>query len=212
MRRAALALLEYAGVAAGTLAVDRMLKRSPISLLRCGTVHPGRYLALVGGSVGSTQEAHAEGIAAGAGALLDDICLADPHPALAAALDGVRQSPGGDAVVVVETATSPAIVRVVDAVLKALPVSLVEIRLADDLGGRGVAMLAGALPDVREALEIAAEPVPGRPSALVGTALMPRLDDTLRRVIGEGSTFAGCRRWEPEGAESVEEGTCSSAE
>ncbi|MBE0565703.1 MAG: BMC domain-containing protein, partial [Krumholzibacteria bacterium] len=53
----AFALLEFDSVAAGVLAVDRMLKRSPLALLRCGSVHPGRWLALVGGSVAAAQEA-----------------------------------------------------------------------------------------------------------------------------------------------------------
>ena len=38
---AALALLEFETVASGILASDLMVKRSPIALLRCGTVHPG---------------------------------------------------------------------------------------------------------------------------------------------------------------------------
>ena len=61
----ALALLEFSGAAAGILAVDRMLKMAPVALLRCGTVHPGRYLALVGGSVAATEEAHAAGAGGG---------------------------------------------------------------------------------------------------------------------------------------------------
>ena len=63
-----------------------------VALLRCGTVHPGRYLALVGGSVASVEEAHAAGMAVGcdAGALHDEICLPDPHPQLAAAVAGAR--------------------------------------------------------------------------------------------------------------------------
>jgi len=40
-----------------------MLKMAPVALLRCGTVHPGHYLALVGGSVAATAEAHAAGLA-----------------------------------------------------------------------------------------------------------------------------------------------------
>ena len=52
-----MALLEFETVAAGVLASDRMVKRAPIALLRCGTIHPGRFLILVGGSVASTEEA-----------------------------------------------------------------------------------------------------------------------------------------------------------
>jgi microcompartment protein CcmL/EutN len=54
-RHGALALLEFESVAAGILASDLMVKRAPIALLRCGTIHPGRFLVLVGGSVASTE-------------------------------------------------------------------------------------------------------------------------------------------------------------
>jgi len=76
----ALALLEFGSVSTGLFTVDAMLKRSPVAVLRCGSVHPGRYLALVGGSVASTEEAHGAGLEAGLrqGSLLDDVLLADP--------------------------------------------------------------------------------------------------------------------------------------
>ena len=54
-RHAALALLEFDSIASGVLASDLMVKRAPIALLRCGTIHPGRFLVLVGGSVASTE-------------------------------------------------------------------------------------------------------------------------------------------------------------
>jgi len=93
----ALALLEFESVATGVLAVDRMLKKSPVALLRCGTVHPGRYLALVGGTVAATEEAHAEGTALGreTASLLDEVLLPDPHPALQPGLGRYPGYPGG---------------------------------------------------------------------------------------------------------------------
>ncbi len=198
------ALLEYTSVAVGVLAVDRMLKRSPVALLRCGTVHPGRYLALVGGSVASTEEAHAEGleVGRGAGALLDEVCLADPHPALAAALDGARSAPTAEAAGVFEVSSSPALLRCLDTLLKAVPVGLVEARLADDLGGRALAVIDGTLPDVREALEIVQRAV-GRSAEVLGASLLARLDDTLRQALSEGTRFDACRSFEPAGAEPV---------
>ena len=46
----ALALLELDSIAAGIEAGDAMAKRAPIEILRAGTVHPGKYLVLVGGA------------------------------------------------------------------------------------------------------------------------------------------------------------------
>ena len=61
-RHGAIALLEFENVATGVLASDHMVKRSPIALLRCGSIHPGRFLILVGGSVASTEEAYRAGL------------------------------------------------------------------------------------------------------------------------------------------------------
>ena len=91
-RYPALALLEYDSIALGILAVDRMVKQAPIALLKCGTVHPGRYLVLMGGTVASTAEAFETG--AGQGGLVDKVLLPDVHPAVHDAVTGTRLDPG----------------------------------------------------------------------------------------------------------------------
>ncbi len=101
---------------------------------------------------------------------------------------------------VLETTTSPALLRCVDAALKAVPVHLATLRLADDLGGRGLAILTGALTDLQAALAIA-EGAVGQRGRLAGQSLMPRVETTLLDVVTEGTRFAGCRLWEPDGAE-----------
>ena len=45
----ALGLLELDSIAAGIEAGDAMAKRAPVDVIRAGTVHPGKYLVLVGG-------------------------------------------------------------------------------------------------------------------------------------------------------------------
>ncbi|HOX26155.1 MAG TPA: BMC domain-containing protein [Candidatus Krumholzibacteria bacterium] len=203
--RQALALLEFSGAAAGILAADRLLKAAPIALLRCGTVHPGRYLVLVGGTVAATAEAHAAGLDAGGalGAVIDEVCLPDPHPQLAGALGGERLAPAGEALGVVEVGTSPGLLRAIDAALKAVPVDLVELRLADDLGGRALAVVSGRLTDVQEALDLARARRGERAEWLGGTVL-PRLDDTLREALAESTRFGDCRARQPAGAETGE--------
>lgn len=202
----ALALLEFSNVATGILAVDAMLKKSPVALLRCGSVHPGRYLALVGGTVASTLEAHAAGVAVGCAqaALADAVCLPAPHALLAAAVRGERGTPTMEAIGVVEVSTSPGLLRAIDAVLKAVPVGLIETRLADDLGGRALAVIDGRLPDVQEALDRAARES-GSTAQLVAATVLPRVDETLRDVLTEGTRFSRCGLWEPAGAETVED-------
>lgn len=198
----ALALLEYASIACGIAAVDRMIKRAPVALLKCGTVHPGCYLVLLGGTVASTEEAYREG--ASAGGISAAILLPEADPQVSAAVLGHRQAPAAEALGVFETSDSPALLRAIDAAVKATPVRLVEIRLADDLGGHALALLDGLLPDVEAALEIAGERV-GTPETVVAASLMPRLDEDLRKILASGTYFAACRPCQPAGAEVPED-------
>lgn len=205
---AALALLEFETVAGGVAAADTMVKRAPIALLRCGTVHPGRFLVLIGGSVASTDEAYRAGVDRGESerTLRDCVLLPDVHPALSAAVLGARGELAGEALAVIETTASPALLAAVDAALKSTSVALGELRLADDLGGRAVAFLSGTLTAIDSALEICSERAGNQ---LLTSARLPRLDDNLRQLLAQGSAFAACPNFEPTGAEHPEELPCS---
>jgi microcompartment protein CcmL/EutN len=207
-RHGALALLEFQSVSAGVLASDLMVKRSPIALLRSGTIHPGRYLVLVGGSVASTEEAYRAGVRVGEShnSLSDSVFLGDVHPYLHDAVLGIRRDIEGDALAVVETRSSPALLAAVDAAVKSTPVMLAEVRLGDDLGGNALALMGGDLTDVETALEICAERAG---ELLLGRTLMPRLDPDLRTILDQGTRFGSCPAHEPAGAEFPEEVACS---
>ena len=40
-----------------------MLKKAPITVIKSGTVHNGKYLVLIGGSVASVEESYTKGLA-----------------------------------------------------------------------------------------------------------------------------------------------------
>ncbi len=200
LRERALALIEFESAAFGMLAVDGLVKRSPIALLRCGTVHPGRYLVLIGGSVASVDEAYEAALAVGE--VRDSVMLPDPHEDLADAVEARPAVPEAEAMAVVETTTSPALLRSVDAALKVAPVRLNELRLGDDLGGRGLAVFTGGLTDLQAAVEAAGARVGG--GCMAAHTLMPRAEGVLQEIVGEGTTFSGCANREPAGAETVE--------
>lgn len=207
-RHGALALLEFETIAAGVLASDLMVKRSPIALLRCGTIHPGRFLILVGGSVASTEEAFMLGVQQGKTehTLCDSVFLGDVHPDLHDAVLGTRQAIQGDALAVIETHSSPALLAAVDAAVKSTPVVLAEIRLGDDLGGHALALMGGDLTDVETAIGICTERAGDQ---LLARTLLPRLDPELRTLLDQGTRFGACAAFEPAGAEYPEEVACS---
>ena len=207
-RHGALALLEFETIAAGVLASDLMVKRAPIAMLRCGTIHPGRFLILVGGSVASTEEAFLAGTQMGDAEqyLSGSVFLGDVHPALHDAVLGTRRDMTGDALAVVETRSSPALLAAVDAAIKSTPVILSEIRLGDDLGGHALALMSGDLTDAETALGICTERAGDQ---ILAKTLLPRLDPDLRRLFDQGTRFGLCPAFEPAGAEYPEEVACS---
>ena len=51
----ALALVEFGSIAGGILAADAMIKKAPLNVIKTGTVQPGKYLVLIGGSVADVE-------------------------------------------------------------------------------------------------------------------------------------------------------------
>ena len=107
MKRApALAVLDFAQIAAGLDATDAMLKKAPVAFFRSGSVTRGRYLTLLGGTPASVAEALAEGLARAGGQVLDHLFLADVHPRLLDALS--RMAKECDASIFVKNGRSQA--------------------------------------------------------------------------------------------------------
>ncbi|HEY6054134.1 MAG TPA: BMC domain-containing protein, partial [Gaiellaceae bacterium] len=75
----AVCLLEFSSIAKGIEAGDAMAKRAPLQVIRAGTVHPGKYLVLVGGLTADVEEAMEAGRAVAGSALVDVVFLPDVH-------------------------------------------------------------------------------------------------------------------------------------
>ena len=148
----ALAVLEFDSIARGIEAGDAMIKRSPLEVLRAGTVHPGRYIVLVGGPTAEVEEAVQAGREVGEAALVGLVVLPDVHPDVVAAIGGARRD-GGEALGVIETRTVAAVIEAADAGVKNAEVVLRDLRLADELGGKGYVLFGGPVSEVEAAVE-----------------------------------------------------------
>lgn len=174
----AVGLLEFDSIAAGIVAGDAMAKAAPVSALYAGTVHPGRYLVLVGGDTASVEIALEAG---GTDTLVDSLFLPDVHPDVPAGL--ATASPAalvdGDALGVVETASAATAIVAADAGRKSADVALAGLRIADDLGGKAYCLFTGIVADV----EVAVEEAVGRTEhrgRLVRASVIARLHDEMR--------------------------------
>jgi microcompartment protein CcmL/EutN len=155
----ALALLEFSSIAIGVMAGDAMVKRAPVEIACAGTIHPGNYLVLLGGDVACVDESYQAGLDAGYGALLDEVFLPSAHSEVVEALLGRRNRASGEALGIIETLTVAATVGAADRALKGADVNLVEIKLADNLGGKGYCVFSGPLAEVEAAVDLAVQAV-----------------------------------------------------
>jgi microcompartment protein CcmL/EutN len=188
----ALGLLELDSIAAGIEAGDAMAKRAPIDVIRAGTVHPGKYLVLVGGAVADVEEALDAGREVAAAAVLDVVLLPNVHPEVVPAMRGARREAEGEALGVIETATVAAIIEAADAGLKGARVHLLELRLADDLGGKGYLLFDGTVADVEAAVEIGGSRISGSPGLV--RRVIPQLHSEMVENLAADARFGARMR------------------
>ena len=184
-----LALIDFSSIAVGIEAADAMVKRAQIDVIRAGTVQPGRYLVLIGGPVADVQESLSAGREVGGDAVLDHVFLPHVHPEVVEAVGGGRMPEVSDALGIVETATVAAAIHAADAGIKGAEVRLVEVRLADGLGGKGIVLYAGMVADVEAAVEIGAA-VLERPGQLVRTVVIPQLHAAMWENVADATRFS----------------------
>ena len=184
----AIAVFEFESIAIGTRAADAMIKKATLDLFRVGTVQPGKHLVLIGGSVAAVEESRIEGLRVGAEALTQEIFLPDVHPQVVSALGRGRQANEGDALGIIETSTIPATVLAADRAVKTADVTIIEIRLGDGLGGKGITHLAGLLHDVEAAIE-AGVTAATRMDVTIWQTIIPIQHDELRECIGHATEF-----------------------
>jgi microcompartment protein CcmL/EutN len=184
----ALALLEFSSIAVGILAADAMIKRAPIDVIKSGTVQPGKYLVLVGGEVADVEESLAAGREVGAVTTVDFVFLPQVHPEVVEAIGGGRVPEIADALGVIETTTVAAAIHAADAGIKGAEVRLVEVRLADGLGGKGIVLFSGLVADVEAAVGIGVG-VLEHPELLVRQVVIPQVHPEMWENVADATRF-----------------------
>lgn len=187
----AVAMLEIADVPSGLAALDALAKEASVFVISAGTVQCGHWLIAFAGDVEPVEMSFARGVDVAGGALLDSVLLPYAEPRILPALrDGAPRRPGaGDSLGVLQTGSSPTLLRAVDAALKGAEVALLELRIAEGLGGRGLAMLWGLLHDVEAAAEHAARAYGRGRSAGCTTNVIANADREVGRALRRGTRF-----------------------
>jgi microcompartment protein CcmL/EutN len=173
----AVGLVETTSIARGIVVADAMVKRAPVVLALVRPVTPGKHVVVVTGEVAEVDEAMQVGAHAAAHTLVDRLYLAQAHPSLLGALHGIAAPAEVESVGIVETFSVAATILGADAACKAAEVALVELRLADGLGGKAYFVVSGELDLVEAALFAAERAV--TPGLLVTREIIARPHEDL---------------------------------
>jgi len=188
MIQPALALIEYSSIATGMQAADAVVKRAPIQVLKVGTIQPGKFLVLFGGMTADVEESLAAGRQVGREAVIDFVYLPNVHPEVVMAIAGGRLPEPTDALGVIETSSVASTILAADAGVKGAEVHLVEIRLGDGLGGKGIVLYSGLVADVEAAVDIGVRAMPD-PQALVRQVVIPQLHPEMWQNVMDSTRF-----------------------
>lgn len=195
----AIATLEFKDISMGIQATDALIKKSPIGLLKSGTISHGRYLTLIGGTTAAVEESYYEALYRAQENIIDHVFLPDVHPQVLDAVLGKRVKCGGDAIAIVETVTASCNIRATELALKGTSVEVVELRLADSLlDGKAVSILHGELHDIEAAVDIAVGYLKQKQFNVVHQ-IISAPHEALARHINAGTVFGTMKPLELDG-------------
>lgn len=170
----AIGLLELCSVARGIEVADAVLWESSIEMLFSEPVQPGKYVLLFTGSVQDVASALERGAGVAGGDLVDRLLIEQVHEQVPLGLEREGRLNGMiDALGVVETTTVAAAILSADAALKTATVDLLELRIANGLGGKSFFTLTGEVSDVRSAVMVGARRAEER-GTLARQVVIPR--------------------------------------
>ena len=147
-------LLELCSVARGVEVADAVLKEAAVELVCATPVQPGKYVMLFTGAVLDVRAAARRGAELAGADLVDQLLIPQLHEQVIPILkrDGGRIQGQLDAVGVIETTTVASAILAADVALKTATVDLVDLRIANGLGGKSFFVLTGGVSDVRSAV------------------------------------------------------------
>jgi len=150
----AIGVLELCSIARGVEVADAVLKEARVELLFATPVQPGKYVMLFTGSVVDVRASATRGAALAGSDLVDQLVIPQIHEQIVPMLKrkGGRINGTLDAIGVIETTTVAATISSADIALKSATVDLIDVRIANGLGGKSFFTLTGEVSDVRSSI------------------------------------------------------------
>ena len=177
-----LGLVELKSTPIGILTVDEMLKAANVELVSANPICPGKYIILVSGNVGAVKSSVKAGVMTGSSFVVHDHVITNISEDVIPALSGTVEVPQLKALGILETMSALSAIRAGDIAIKAANITLMEIRMARGLGGKGFIVMSGEVSSVKSAIQSCLNELQ-ESGDIVSTAVIPAPHkDTLKAL------------------------------
>ncbi len=146
-------LLEFKSIAKGIEVTDEVLKLANVELIFASPICPGKYVSLLSGDVAAINHAMEGAQQLGGVFQIEALTLSNIHEDVLRALSGTCEVGAINALGVIETMSAVSSIMVADTAIKASNVSLIEVRIARGLGGKGFTLFSGEVSSVNRAID-----------------------------------------------------------
>ena len=179
----AIGMVEYKTVSAGITAMDTMVKTADIRIIEAQTVCPGKYIAIITGTLSAVNASVAAAKTQYPEQLIGEFVLGNPHEGIFPAIYGASEIQSISALGILETYDAASIIVAADQAAKTAVVDLIELRIARGMCGKSYLMLTGEVAAVEAAVLRAKQAVSENGMYLDSTVIAHPDEQTCRSIL-----------------------------
>lgn len=178
----AIGLVELNSVAKGFEVADALLKTAGSELVEAHSVCPGKFIVLITGTTADVESSINRGIEIAEDALIGKLVIPNIHSQLIGAIRGTSVISSLDALGIIETFSVVSAIIAADAAAKKANIKLIDVRLANALGGKAYVTLTGEVGSVRSAVNAGCSAI-REDGILVKRVVIPKPHKDLSRCV-----------------------------
>ncbi len=180
--RKAVGFVEVKSIPVGIQTADEMVKAGNVELLISSPMCPGKYIIIIGGQVGPVKAAMSRAELVAGIYLIDTHVLDNIREEVLPAVAGVTQNQNIQALGAIETISALTSIIAADIAIKAGKVSLVDLRIARGLGGKGYFIITGEVAAVKNAVSAVLAKL-GVSGEVTSTTVIPRPNPQIVEAV-----------------------------
>ncbi|MGM0442020.1 MAG: BMC domain-containing protein [Elusimicrobiota bacterium] len=178
----AIGLIELCSIAKGFEVTDSLLKTAGSELVESHSVCPGKFIVLITGRTADVESSLDAGLELAEDAFVDKLMIPNIHSQLVPAIRGMSDVTELESLGIIETFSAASSIIAADAAAKKANIDLIDVRLANALGGKAYVTLTGEVGAVRSSVNAGCMSIKEE-GILVRRVVIPRPHKDMARSV-----------------------------